>query len=46
MAMVVIWAVSALNGYAIFAWLPQILMDESGSTPAEAGILLALYAAM
>lgn len=46
MAMVVIWAVSSLNGYAIFAWLPQILMDESGSTPAEAGILLALYAAM
>lgn len=46
MAMVVIWAVSSLNGYANFAWLPQILMDESGSTPAEAGILLALYAAM
>ncbi|MFY9304905.1 MAG: MFS transporter [Rhodoluna sp.] len=46
MAMVVIWAVSSLNGYAIFAWLPQILMDESASTPAEAGILLALYAAM
>lgn len=46
MAMVVIWSVSALNGYANFAWLPQILMDESGSTPTEAGILLALYAAM
>lgn len=46
MAMVVIWAVSSLNGYAIFAWLPQILMDESGSTPTEAGILLALYASM
>lgn len=46
MAMVVIWAVSSLNGYAIFAWLPQILMDESGSTPAQAGTLLALYAAM
>jgi MFS transporter, CP family, cyanate transporter len=46
MALVIIWAVSSLNGYAIFAWLPQILIDESGSTPAEAGILLALYAAM
>ena len=46
MAMVVIWAVSSLNGYANFAWLPQILMDESGSTPTEAGILLALFAAM
>ena len=46
MAMVVIWSVSSLNGYANFAWLPQILMDESGSTPVEAGILLAVYAAM
>ncbi len=46
MAMVVIWSVSSLNGYANFAWLPQILIEESGSTPAEAGILLALYAAM
>ena len=46
MAMVVIWSVSSLNGYANFAWLPQILVDESGSTPTEAGILLAVYAAM
>jgi CP family cyanate transporter-like MFS transporter len=46
MAMVVIWSVSSLNGYSNFAWLPQILLDDSGSTPAEAGILLALYAAM
>lgn len=46
MAMVVIWSVSSVNGYSNFAWLPQILLDESGSTPAEAGILLALYAAM
>lgn len=46
MAMVVIWSVSSLNGYSNFAWLPQILIDESGSTPSETGILLALYAAM
>ena len=46
MAMVVIWSVSSLSGYSNFAWLPQILLDDSGSTPAEAGILLALYAAM
>jgi MFS transporter, CP family, cyanate transporter len=45
-AMVVIWGVSALTGYSMFAWLPQILMDESGSTPFEAGILLSLFAAM
>ena len=46
MAMVIIWAVSSINGYAVFAWMPQILMDESGSTPFEAGILLSLYAGM
>lgn len=45
-AMVVIWAVSAMAGYSMFAWLPQILIDESGSTPLEAGILLGLFAAM
>lgn len=45
-SMVVIFAVSSLNGYATFAWLPQILIDESGSTPLEAGILLSFYAAM
>lgn len=45
-SMVVIFAVSSLNGYAAFAWLPQILIDESGSTPLEAGILLSVYAGM
>lgn len=45
-AMVVIWAVSAMTGYSMFAWLPQILIDESGSTAFEAGILLSLFAAM
>jgi len=46
MALVFMWSVASLNGYANFAWLPQILIDESGSTPTEAGVLLALYAAM
>lgn len=45
-AMVIIWAVSSINGYAIFAWLPQILIDESGSSALEAGILLSVYAGM
>ncbi|MFM7013425.1 MAG: CynX/NimT family MFS transporter, partial [Actinomycetota bacterium] len=31
-AMVVIWGVSSINGYAMFAWLPQILVDTSGVT--------------
>ncbi|MET0726657.1 MAG: MFS transporter [Leifsonia sp.] len=39
-----VFAVSSLNAYALFAWLPTLLVDEAGSTPAEAGALLALYA--
>jgi CP family cyanate transporter-like MFS transporter len=32
--------------YTGFAWLPQILVDTAGVTPAAAGALLALFAAM
>jgi MFS transporter, CP family, cyanate transporter len=32
--------------YTSFAWLPQILVDIAGVTPAEAGALLALFAGM
>ncbi|MCR2762651.1 MFS transporter [Microbacterium sp. zg.B48] len=32
--------------YTSFAWLPQLLIDVAGVTPAGAGILLALFAAM
>lgn len=46
MAMLTIFSVSSLNGYAMFAWLPQILVDTAGSTAAEAGILLSLFAGM
>ncbi len=45
-SLTVIFAVSALNAYAMFAWLPEILHDTAGSDPAEAGALLSLYAAM
>ncbi|MFM6971330.1 MAG: CynX/NimT family MFS transporter, partial [Rhodoluna sp.] len=45
-AMVVIWGVSSINGYAMFAWLPQILVDISGVTAQAAGVLLSLFAAM
>ncbi|WP_336713832.1 MFS transporter [Arthrobacter sp. USHLN218] len=35
---------SALNGYAMLAWLPEILSDIAGTSSVEAGILLSLYA--
>lgn len=42
-ALAVVLAVSAFEIYAFFAWLPQLLIDRIGSTPAQAGALLALY---
>jgi CP family cyanate transporter-like MFS transporter len=36
-------AVSAINAYANFAWLPQILTDLTDVTPVVAGSLLALF---
>jgi CP family cyanate transporter-like MFS transporter len=45
-ALAVVFAVSSLNAYAMFAWLPQLLIDTAGVTPAEAGTLLSVYAAM
>lgn len=45
-ALTTIFAVAGFNAYAIFAWLPPILHDIAGTTPAQAGVLLALYAAM
>lgn len=41
-----VFAASALNAYAMFAWLPRLLVDTAGVTPGQAGTLLALYAAM
>jgi CP family cyanate transporter-like MFS transporter len=40
------FAVSSLNAYSMFAWLPQLLVDTAGVSPAQAGTLLALYASM
>jgi CP family cyanate transporter-like MFS transporter len=45
-AMAVLFAVSSLNAYAMFAWLPEILHDVAGVPPLEAGALLSVYAAM
>jgi CP family cyanate transporter-like MFS transporter len=45
-AMAVLFAVSSLNAYAMFAWLPQILHDVAGVPPLDAGALLSVYAGM
>jgi MFS transporter, CP family, cyanate transporter len=42
-AMVLAFAVSSLNAYAMFAWLPQLLIEHAGVSPAAAGALLAVY---
>ncbi|MET4580879.1 CP family cyanate transporter-like MFS transporter [Conyzicola nivalis] len=42
-AIVVTFSVSTINVYALFAWLPQILIDIVGVTPAAAGTLLAVF---
>ena len=45
-AIAVVFAVSSLNAYALFAWLPQLLIQSAGVSAGEAGTLLSLYAAM
>jgi CP family cyanate transporter-like MFS transporter len=45
-AIAVILAVSSINGYAMYAWMPIILVDISHVSLAQAGALLAVYAGM
>ncbi len=45
-ALVVGFTVSGVLAYTSFAWLPTLLHDEAGVTPAAAGALLSLFAAM
>lgn len=45
-AITIVFAVSAINAYAMFAWLPQLLIQTAGVSVAEAGTLLSLYAAV
>lgn len=40
------FAASAILAYTSFAWLPKILVDVAGVTPATAGALLGLFAAV
>jgi len=45
-AIAVVFAMSSLNAYAFFAWLPQLLIDTAGVSAGQAGTLLAVYAGM
>lgn len=45
-ALVAAFSVSGIVAYVCFAWLPQLLVDLAGVTPAQAGALLSLFAAM
>lgn len=42
-AIAVAFAVSALNAYANFAWLPEILGDTTGMSAQTAGLMLSIY---
>lgn len=42
-AITVAFAVSALNAYASFAWLPEILTDQTGMSNVDAGIMLSIF---
>ena len=43
-SLAVVFAVSSMNVYAMFAWLPQLLVDSAGVSATTAGALLSLYA--
>lgn len=45
-SMGLLFGATSLNVYAAFAWLPEILIDLAGASPAQAGVLLSLYAGM
>ena len=45
-ALTVGFTVSGVLAYTSFAWLPTLLADTAGVTPATAGALLSLFAAM
>ncbi len=42
-SIMVVQAASSFNAYAMFAWLPLLLVDTADQTPAAAGALLSLF---
>ncbi|GAA2222854.1 MFS transporter [Herbiconiux moechotypicola] len=45
-SLMLVFAFTALNAYAMFAWLPEILRDVAGVDAATAGALLSLFSVM
>lgn len=45
-ALAIAFIVTGLQVYAMFAWLPELIVSVAGVTQAEAGALLALYSIM
>jgi CP family cyanate transporter-like MFS transporter len=45
-ALTITFTASSLNVYAMFAWLPKVLITTAGVSPAGAGAMLSLYAFM
>jgi len=43
-SLLLMYGMAMLNGYAMLAWLPEILHDTAGTSPVQAGLLLSLYA--
>lgn len=42
--LLLMYGLTSLNGYAMLAWLPEILLDTTTVTPVYAGVLLSCYA--
>lgn len=42
--LLLMYGLTSLNGYAMLAWLPEILIDTASVTTVEAGVLLSCYA--
>lgn len=43
-ALTIVFASSGSLAYSAFGWLPVVLVDAAGVTPAEAGVMLSLFA--
>ena len=46
MSITLIFAASGLSAYSVFALLPPVLIDQAGTTPAEAAVALTLFSIM
>ena len=42
----IVFAVTSLNAYSMFAWLPEILIQTAGESPVAAGAMLGFYSAL